>query len=342
VADILPASRLVDLLTAIRTLRVGVVGDFTLTGRWVSDMTRSQLSLETPLFPRPVIEEHYACGGAASAALNLAALGVAEVRAFTIFGADWRSALLRVSLSQAGVSGQDSFIDPAWNTPLLGKVILRAGSKQQEDAPLHFINTTLLSVESEVQLLARLEAALPHLDGLVIADNQPVGVITPRVLDGLNELAARFPQTLFAVDSRERVGRFQGMVRMPNQDEAARWLFPERAPEFVRLEELAEAGLHPQVDCACPLLVTLGAQGSLVLAGGESHLVPAVPVPPPDHSVGPGDTFLAALAAGLAAGAHPLEAAQLAHLATAVAQKKSGFSTTASGEEIIELARNIV
>ena len=50
----------------MRPLRVGVVGDFTLDGYWFADMTRSALSRETPLFPRPVVREHYSCGGAAN------------------------------------------------------------------------------------------------------------------------------------------------------------------------------------------------------------------------------------------------------------------------------------
>ena len=114
-------------------------------------------------------------------------------------------------------------------------------------------------------------AALPGLDALVVADYQAVGVITPRVLEGLNDLAARYPQVVFSVDSRERIGQFLGMVRKPNDIEAARWLFPNRAPEMVGLEDLAEAGLHPSVDCGCPLVITMGEKGCLVLAaGGES------------------------------------------------------------------------
>jgi sugar/nucleoside kinase (ribokinase family) len=215
--------------------------------------------------------------------------------------------------------------------------MLQSGRLQQEDARLDFINTNPLSVESEEELLSRVEAALPGLDALVVADYQAVGVITPRVLQGLNELADQFPEVVFAVDSRERIGKFWDMVRKPNEIEAARWLFPDRAPELVGLEELAEMALHPSVDCGCPLVITMGEKGCLVLDGGESHLVPAVPVQPPVDTVGAGDTFLAALALALAADATAVEAAALGHLASAVTIRKLGITGAAAPEEIVEV-----
>lgn len=332
--EFLSRSRLDALLEQIRGARVGIIGDLTLDGYWFADMTRSQLSRETPLFPRPVVKEQYSCGGAANVAWNLAALRPAQTRAFTVFGRDWRGELLLQALRDVGVDTRDVLLDPDWLTPFFGKVILQNGRLQQEDSRLDFINTVPLSQETEEELLERVEAALTELDVLVIADYQAVGVITPRVLEGLNALAARFPQVVFTVDSRERIGQFRGMVRKPNDIEAARWLFPERTPGLVGVDELAEAGLHPQVDCGCPLIITMGEKGCLVLDGGESHLVPAVKAPPPIDTVGAGDTFLAALSLALAAGASAIEAARLGHLAAAVTIRKLGITGAASAEEI--------
>ena len=337
----LPLPRLNEILTAARGLRVGVVGDFTLDGYWLADMTRSVLSRETPLFPRPVVAERYSCGGAANVAWNLAALGLAQVRAFTILGADWRGELLLQALRGVGVDPRDALTAPGWSTPFFGKVMLTSGDLQQEDARLDFVNTAALPLESENELLARLEAALPDLDALVIADYQSVGVITPGVLEGLNNLASGAGKTLFAVDSRERIGQFTNMVRKPNEVEAARWLFPDRAPGLVGLEEFAETALYPQVDCGCPLFITLGEKGCLVISNGESHLVPSVPVLPPLDPVGAGDSFLAARTAALAVGANPLEAARLGHLAAAGTVRKLGVTGAASPEEILQTAGSL-
>jgi bifunctional ADP-heptose synthase (sugar kinase/adenylyltransferase) len=115
--------RLREILHAARGLKVGVVGDFTLDGYWFADMTRAAISRETPLFPRPVVRERYTCGGAANVAWNLAALGVANVRAFTVIGQDWRGAVLRQVLREAGVDTRDVLETTGWATPFFGKVI---------------------------------------------------------------------------------------------------------------------------------------------------------------------------------------------------------------------------
>lgn len=333
----LSSTRLNEVLTAARNLRVGIVGDLTLDGYWFADMTRSQLSREAPLYPRPVVREQYSCGGAANVAWNIAALRPAQAAAFTVFGSDWRGSLLLNALRDVGVDTGQVIIDPAWTTPFFGKVILQAGKLHQEDARVDFINTSPLSPQTEEALLSRLEAALPNLDALIVADYQAVGVITRRVIAGLNELAGRFPSVVFTVDSRERIDQFHHMIRKPNDLEAARWLFPKRTPGQVGLEEFTEAALHSQIDCGCPLFITLGEQGCLALAEGESHLVPAFMVPPPIDPVGAGDTFLAALSLALAAGASAVEAARLGHLAAAVTIRKLGITGAASPEEIVAL-----
>lgn len=351
--EYLPFPRLEKILSSIRGLRVGIIGDFTLDGYWFVDMTRSVLSRETPLYPRPVVRERYSCGGAANVAWNLAALQPAEVRAFTVLGDDWRGEILLRLLREAGVDTRDTLRlaaslaagelegEPGWITPFFGKVMLTSGKTQQEDARLDFVNTAELSLETEESILDRLESALPELDGLIVADYQSNGVITPRVLDGINDLAAGNERVIISVDSRERIGQFNNMVRKPNEVEAARWLFPDGTPGLVDLEQFAGAGLYPNVDCGCPLFITLGEKGCLVLSEGESHLVPAIPVPPPIDTVGAGDTFLAALTAALAVGATPVEAARLGHLASAVTIRKLGITGSASPDEILQIARGL-
>ena len=334
-AEYFPNARLQELLTSARKLRVGVVGDFTLDGYWSADMTRSALSRETPLFPRPVVRERYSCGGAANIAWNLAALGLAEVRSFTVLGNDWRGDLLRRAMQAEGIDARDVILDAGWSTPFFGKVMLCSGGLEQEDARLDFVNTAGLSVQNEEDLLSRLEASLPDLNALVVADYQAQGVITPAVLDGLNRMAASAGQVVFTVDSRERIGQFTDMIRKPNAVEAARWLFPDRPPDRVSVADFVETALYPQVDCGCPLFITLGGDGCLVFSGGESHHVPALQVPPPIDTVGSGDTFLAALTTALASGAEPLEAAGFAQLAAAVTIRKTGITGAATPAEIL-------
>ena len=337
-ATLISKAHVAELLQAFQSLRVGVLGDFTLDGYWYADMTRSQLSREAPLYPRPVVKETYSCGGAANVAWNLAALGVKEVLALTVLGRDWRGDLLRKALSEARVSLEAVVTGDGWSTPFYGKVMLTGPGTRQEDARLDFINTHPLPGEAEALLLKNLEACLPSLDALVIADYQAMGMTTPGVMAGLNRLAQSHREVTFVVDSRDQIQQFEGMVLKPNDVEASRWLFPARRPETVTQAELEQAGLRRQSAGAQPLFITLGEKGCLAIAGDQVRQLPAVRAAPPIDTVGAGDTFLAAVSCGLAAGASPWDAGLLANLATGVTIQKLGVTGTATPAEILSLA----
>jgi len=86
------------------------------------------------------------------------------------------------------------------------------------------------------------------------------------------------------------------------------------------------------------VFVTRGEHGCVVRDEGGLHKVPAVPVEPPIDSVGAGDSMLAAIAAALAVGSHPLAAARLGALAAAVTVKKLFQTGTAAPDEILAVA----
>ena len=330
----LPRARLVAILDALPALKTGVIGDFTLDAYWYADMTRSQLSRETPLFPRPVARETYSPGGAANVAWNLAELGVGSTQAFTALGQDWRAGLLREILEGLGVSLQHSLVVPERSTPLFGKILLTNRALMQEDARLDFVNTAPLAASAEQELLARIAQAAPGLDALIVADYQENGIFSPRVRAALSDLAGRKAGRVWVADSRENLGSYSGMVLKPNEVEAARLLFPGRA---VGEAELREGGLDLHTRAGLPVCITLGERGCLVYDGGFLTHLPCVPVAPPVDPVGAGDTFVACLAACLAAGASPVEAAAVASLASAVTVRILHVTGAASPQAILDL-----
>lgn len=335
---LLARERLEALLVGMRGLTIGVLGDFTLDGYWYADMEQSQLSRETPLYPRPVVRETYSPGGSANVAWNAAALRTGTVWAFSVLGDDWRGAILRDLLAREGIQTSALLNQGGRITPFYGKVVLTApGRLRQEDARLDFINTQPLSAEIEDEFLARVAAQMDGLDALIIADYQSRGVVTNRVARALLGLARDHPGLPVVVDSRERAGEFSELILKPNDIEAARLFFPGREPGSVSLAELARAALDHIEGTGKPIFITRGEHGCLACAGDECHSIPGVPVAPPLDPVGAGDAFLAALAAFLAAGASPVEAACLANLAAAVTVSKIGVTGTATPEEIIGL-----
>jgi rfaE bifunctional protein kinase chain/domain len=330
--------RLEQILGTLKNLTLGVVGDFTLDGYWYADMEQSQLSRETATFPRPIVRETYSLGGAANAAWNLSELGVGAVYGFSIVGDDWRGKILRERLAKAHIHTDGILNQAGRQTPFYGKIILTAaGRTSQEDARLDFINNLPLSAEIEDALLDGLAAALAELDGLIVADYQPMGVISPRVTHGLIKIAGENPQKPFVVDSRQRAGEFRQLILKPNDAEAARLFFPDRRISEVELAELIQAAVQHNQQTGQPIIITRGEHGCLVAAGGKCVSLAGVPVRPPLDPVGAGDAFLAAFTAATAGGANALEAACLANLAAAVTVTKIGVTGTASPAEILAM-----
>jgi rfaE bifunctional protein kinase chain/domain len=331
-------ARLEEILTAVKNLTLGVVGDFTLDGYWYADMEQSQLSRETAIFPRPIIRETYSLGGAANAAWNLSALGVGAVWGFSVIGDDWRGNILRDLLARANIQTSGLLNQVDRQTPFYGKVMLTAvGRHTQEDARLDFINPQPLSPEIEDALLSAVEASLAKMNGVIIADYQPMGVITARVTQGLLKLAGDHGTKPFVVDSRSRAGEFRQLLLKPNDTEAARLFFPERTIAAVELSDLLRAAIQLNQQTGQPIIITRGDQGCLVITNRETVTLPGVHLPPPVDAVGAGDAFLASFTAAIAGGASPLEAACLANLSAAVTVTKIGVTGTASPAEILSM-----
>jgi len=328
-------SRLDEILHSCQVVKVGVVGDFTLDAYWYADMTRAELSRETPLFARPVVRETYSPGGAANVAWNLADLGVARVEAFTAFGVDWRGELFRQVLGRLNISLEHSISAESWSTPLYGKVLLLNQNLAQEDARLDFINTHPLPAQAEAELLANLERAAAGLDALIVADYQAVGVLSPGFRRSLNDLAQRSPDLRCVADSRQHIGSFAGMALKPNEIEAGRLLFPGREAASISASELEQGGLRLQAQAGRPVYITQGERGCLLCEAGRVSRLPAVALAPPIDPVGAGDTFVACLAACLAAGASAWEAGITATLAAAVTVKILHITGTASPQAIL-------
>ena len=145
--------------------------------------------------------------------------------------------------------------------------------------------------EAEDEIIARLRQIVPRVQGVIVADQvqeRNCGVITDRVRDEIASLARAYPTTLFAADSRERIGLFRDVIIKPNAREATRALYPDRETELDRAGvEACGAELYRRN--GKPVFLTLGADGIVVFhADGPTH-VPACPVHGPIDIVGAGD-----------------------------------------------------
>ena len=321
-----------SILDAVPRVRIGVLGDFCLDVYWELDEAASELSVETGLPTRPVRQQRCSLGGAGTVVNNLSALGVGQVAVFGVIGADPFGREVQRLLGTGGAAATGMLIQtPQWSTPVYIKPI-RA---DHEENRIDFGGFNALADEVADALLARLAAALPQLDAVVVNQQLPRGIHTPRLQAGLNALFQAHPDRFFIVDSRHLSGAYTNCLHKLNDGEATRLCgqSPE-ARDVIALEDCRTAAQELYRRWRQPLFVTRGARGCLVLDGAGEHLVPGLHIVNPIDSVGAGDSFLAGLTVALASGAPPEQAATFGNFVAGVTVQKLFQTGTASPAEV--------
>jgi rfaE bifunctional protein kinase chain/domain len=333
----LKRSRLLEILESFKGLSIMVIGDFALDAYWYADMTRSELSRETPHYTRPVIRETYSPGASGNICWNVKALGVNEVFAVTIMGKDWRGQVLKEKLQENGVLIDYVVTSPERVTSTYIKPILRGWDSQQEDSRVDFINHDPVPEILENKLVQNVQSVVPKVDAVIVEDQiLQNGIVTDKVRDSLIPLAEEYPEKVFVADSRTQIGLFRSMVLKPNRIEAIKAVYPSKDPSEVGMDELVKVGRKMRNKTRHPIYITLSEKGALLITESHHHHLPAAPTKPPIDPVGAGDTFIATVAAGLAGGANPVEAGIASNLAASVVLKKLNITGTASPQEILE------
>jgi D-beta-D-heptose 7-phosphate kinase/D-beta-D-heptose 1-phosphate adenosyltransferase len=317
----------VDLVRRFRRLRALVIGDAMLDTYLEGSAAR--LCSEGPV---PVVRKTSELrnpGGAANTAANLAALE-ADVIFLSIIGRDFAGSLLRFALRERGVSDEWLVEDEQAST--LHKMRILADGQyvvRFDDEESH-----AFTAESRKLLLARLEAALPSCDVVVISD-YCYGVLTDELLSRLKALRAAHPCPLL-VDSKDlyRFREAGATVITPNHLEA-RLLCPghlvsrpsgvkasETRPDLAEMEHIGRQ-LLSLIDTEYAA-ITMAGDGVLLLGRRQDALhLPAHPVQHP-NDIGAGDSFAAAMALTLGAGASIEDAARIGIDAASIAIARRG------------------
>jgi D-beta-D-heptose 7-phosphate kinase/D-beta-D-heptose 1-phosphate adenosyltransferase len=295
-------------------LRVLVAGDAMLDEYWFGDTAR--ISPEAPV---PVVRTRSAeqrAGGAANVALNCAALGARATLA-AVVGDDERGAMLTSLLEQRGVAC--SLVRSA-AVPTIHKLRVFARSQQlirldaeQSLAPcaaeLGEVFTRLVGSADAVILSDYAKGTLSRAAELIAASRK-AGV--PVLVDPKGSDFARYRGAHALTPNR---GEFEAIVGAC-ADEA----------ELLRKGETLRQELE-----LTALLVTRGEQGMTLFTGGTPLTLPAEAREIFDVT-GAGDTVIALLAAGVAAGLALPEAAALANLGAGIVVGKIGAATVSRSE----------
>jgi rfaE bifunctional protein kinase chain/domain len=321
------AERLRRLLDALRGLRIAVVGDLVLD-RYVVGFP-ARVSREAPVLVLEERERFVRAGAAANPAVNLSALGCA-VEVVGVAGLDADGDLLLAELRRAGVDTAGVVrlggAETAAKTRLLAE---DAAGRRQQVLRLDRVAAAPLADAALAELAERIVAAARRCQALVLSDYKG-GVIGERTVAAAREAAARHGRALL-VDTQGAPHRFRGFSLVKtNQPDAEIALRVALADEdafragCARLLRELEAGA---------VVITRGGDGlSAMEAAGEYFHLPAEDPAEIVDVTGAGDTVIAVLAAGLAAGAPLRDAAALANLAASLVVRRLGVVAVPAAE----------
>ncbi|MFN8678305.1 MAG: D-glycero-beta-D-manno-heptose 1-phosphate adenylyltransferase [Thermomicrobiales bacterium] len=322
----LSATETVQGFTGLRAL---VIGDAMLDTWLEGEAIR--LCKEAPV---PVVREvstTHCPGGAANTAVNLAALG-ADVAYVAFIGSDQPGRHLREAFRAAALDDRHLIEDAGISTLHKVRVIASGQYVVRFDEG----STDGVSTGSRLQMLERVAVRYPESD-LVVVSDYCHGAIADDVITLLGELQQSHP-TVLVVDSKtiSRFANCPSTMVTPNLQEAWRATDPDNAPnQPLDLEQAYEIGRKLRSMLRSSMIaVTLAEQGVLLTGpdGGQAHL-PCHPVSRASD-VGAGDTFTAATAMALAAGALTEQAVRIGIDAAAIAVTR-GRTSTVSAQDLL-------
>ena len=325
--------KLEEILLGIKEVNIALIGDICLDVYWKADMTKSELSRETPHFPLPIVKEWMSPGGGGNAAANIAALTPKSVKVLGVTGRDWRGDSLMRKLQEAGINTDGIVVSEKASTNAYCKPLRQGISHvEYEDPRLDFNNYEALSQEDEASLLELLEQCVGSTDVLCVSDQLLYGCITPTIREKIMSYAQKGLKVI--VDSRDRIGLYSGVILKPNEVEGVRAVYKDARPAGMTLEDYIHAAKLLAESNKSKVCMTLGPKGCVYTDSHKIIHIPSYDLSPPIDICGAGDTFLSAFSCALAAGAEPWDAASFANIAADVTVKKVGITGTASPEEI--------
>ncbi|MBP8303443.1 MAG: bifunctional heptose 7-phosphate kinase/heptose 1-phosphate adenyltransferase [Phycisphaerae bacterium] len=321
---------LLKVVNHLGSPRILVVGDTMLDAYVYGDVRR--ISPEGPVPVLQTGQTHHRCGGAASVALDLAALGAGPV-CLGVIGDDQEGRILKDLLDQAGADTAGLLISrdrpTTTKTRLMGlcpsrdpQLILRMDRESAVPLP-DALGRTLLDLYRR-----GLEAA----EAVCLQDHNK-GILTAPVCQELIRLArqARKPVLVDPALGVDYCATYRGASLItPNRQEAAAAVGFEvsRAPDFAKAADrlYQDLGLDAVV-------ITLDQDGVYLKTADTGRWVRALRREVRD-STGAGDMVLATLAVALAAGCDYPTAVLLSNIAAGIEVEKSGAAPV-SIEEIV-------
>ncbi|MEE2996104.1 MAG: D-glycero-beta-D-manno-heptose-7-phosphate kinase [Pseudomonadota bacterium] len=309
-------------LSTLASAKVVCIGDVMLDRFVYGEVTR--VSPEAPIPVCRIRNETAMLGGAGNVVRNLVALG-ASVDFIGVVGED--DIARDVDLLLRDLNGVSHFLTAEASRPTTSKIRYLAGGQQLLRADRE-ISMPVSDAIADA-LASKVEIALQGAALLIVSDYGK-GTVTDHLAARVIDIAKKADKPVIVDPKSRDFGRYAGATLItPNLKEMAEAADEELATEDrivnVARDLLSGAGIGT-------MLVTRGAQGMSLISADIADYFPSRAREVFDVS-GAGDTVIATLSAGIAAGLSVVDAAGLANVAAGVVVGKTG-TAVAYAEDI--------
>jgi D-glycero-beta-D-manno-heptose-7-phosphate kinase len=324
-------TRLEEILDRASSRRITVIGDLML-----DEFVWGKVGRISPEAPVPVVEvtgESFYPGGAANVARNLREF-VDRVAIIGLLGKDRSGQQLRELLSEQNIDTSDTVEEATFHTIVKTRIIARHQQVVRVDRE-KFVGPSAPHIEGVV---AAVRKNIPETDAIIFEDYGK-GFLSTELVSQIAD-AARATGKIVAADPNPRnLVQWRGLtVIKPNRTEA--FLAAGIPSDDTDNDPYQDKSLKRVGETLLKkwetenVLITLGEQGMMLFHEKETpHYIPAKAQEVFDVS-GAGDTAIALFTLGLACGATPTEAAEIANHASAVVVSKLGTATVTRDELI--------
>jgi len=324
-------TRLEHILDRASSRQITVIGDLML-----DEFVWGKVGRISPEAPVPVVEvtgESFYPGGAANVARNLREF-VDRVEIIGLFGKDRSGQQLRKLLAEQKIDISNAVEEDSFRTIVKTRIIAR----NQQVVRVDREQFTGPSARQIREVVAAVQKNIPEIDAIIFEDYGK-GFLTTELVSQIANDARSAGKIVAADPNPRRTVEWRGLtVIKPNRTEAFLAAgIPGHDTDIVPSQDMdlkrAGEALLKKWETKY-VLVTLGEHGMMLFQEQETpHYIPTKAKEVFDVS-GAGDTAIALFTLGLACGATPTEAAEIANHASAVVVSKLGTATVTRDELI--------
>jgi D-glycero-beta-D-manno-heptose-7-phosphate kinase len=322
-------TRLEQILDRASSRRITVIGDLML-----DEFVWGKVGRISPEAPVPVVEvtgESFYPGGAANVARNLREF-VDRVAIIGLLGKDRSGEQLRELLSEQKIDTASAVQEATFHTIVKTRIIARHQQVVRVDRE-KFVGPSACQIGEVVTAVRR---NIPETDAIIFEDYGK-GFLSTELVSQIADAAGSAGKIVAADPNPRNLVEWRGLtVIKPNRTEAFHAAgIPISGPDTVPsqdadLKRVGETLLKKWK--TENVLITLGEHGMMLFQEKETpHYIPTKAREVFDVS-GAGDTAIALFTLGLACGATPTEAAEIANHASAVVVSKLGTATVTRDE----------